>query len=98
MQFKVTVTKEILLDVNENLYEKDVLGQVASYWGLNGYDDEEILEFVAEHIGLHVSNGFNVRELGGVHADENAHRIINSEINIEVERKWEIDCFIKYKN
>lgn len=50
MLYSVTLTRDVLVKIDEKLYTKDVIDQVRNYWGLDGYDDFEVLEYVAENI------------------------------------------------
>jgi len=86
MKFKVSVVKEVIIELDEQYYDKNFLNDIRGYWqGLNGYDDEDVLEWMAEHIGESVSRGMSVSEIEGVHINKDAHKVINISGYTEIE-------------
>lgn len=84
MLFQVKVEKEVLIEIDEKLYTKDVIEQVRGYWDLQSYDDKEVLKYVAENIGHNLMQGIAIESIEGIHSNSNAHNIMQETQNIEV--------------
>lgn len=75
MKLMVNVSKSFEVEIDESVYNEEMINSINEYWGLDGYTQEDTLEFVADMITSHYLKYGDLNGLEGIARDEDAHKI-----------------------